>query len=130
MEIIKATQIGVLAAAKTAEGIIKRRIFNEGQAVSGRIGAYRSRSYRVKRNKAGRQTGYKDLEFEGDLRRAIQAGKSSKGAVLGFVNDKAAQISIYQEDQTGKKIFKLSEDGIKSARAAFIKGYRNAISRR
>lgn len=129
MEINKATQIGVLAAAKTAEGIIKRRIFNEGRAVSGRIGAYRSRSYRAKRNKAGRQTGYKDLEFDGDLRRAIQTGKSSKGAVLGFVNDRAADISTYQEDQTNKKIFKLGDAGIKASRAAFVRGYRNAIRR-
>lgn len=123
----RALQIATLAAAKTAEGEIKARIFNRGGAVNGSIGKYRSRSYRKVRAKAGRQTGYKDLEFEGDLRRSIQTGKRRDGAVVGFTNAKSAKIAGYQEDQTGKTIFKLSDAGLSKARKAFVSSYRKTL---
>lgn len=109
---------------------MKVRIFNKGGAVSAPIGRYRSRSYRKKRSKAGRQTGYKDLEFDGDLRRSIQTGKRKTGAVIGFDNDRAKDIAGYQEDQTGKKIFKITDSEINAARAAFLKTYRANIPNR
>lgn len=109
---------------------MKVRIFNKGGAVDSKIGKYRSRSYRKKREKAGRQTGFKDLEFNGDLRRSIQTGKRSTGAVIGFDNGRAKQIAQYQQDQTDKDIFSITDSEIKAARAAFLKTYRANISNR
>ncbi|CAH1002674.1 hypothetical protein LEM8419_03546 [Neolewinella maritima] len=115
-----------LAAASTALGSMKRRIFNEGEAEEGRIGRYRSRSYRKKRQKAGRQVDYKDLEFEGDLRRSIQVGARDDGAVIGFTSVHSRRIAEYQETerQTGKDIFGLNENEIAKARRAFLREYR------
>lgn len=86
------------------------RIFNEGKdANGGQIGTYRS-SWKKVREDNGRQTGYKDLEFSGELRRSIVVGETSEGdAAIGFRFGKQALIAEGQELQTGKEIFKLSE---------------------
>ena len=129
LKVDQALADAALAAAKVIEAKMKRRIFNEGRAVNGSIGKYRSRSYRAKRRAAGRQIGKKDLEFHGDLRRSIQTGKRSMGAVVGFTNDRSRKIMGYQEDQTGKNISGVTDATLKSARAAFKKIYRAKISR-
>ena len=93
--------------------------------MNGSIGTYASRSYIKKRVKAGRQVAYKDLEFDGDLRRAIQVGNNAAGeTVIGFINDKARRIAGYQEDQTGEEIFSLTKAEAAAARRAFIKTYK------
>lgn len=99
--------------------LYKRRIFNEGKATDlTPIGVYRSNHIR-RREKRGRQIGYKDLFFEGDLNRAIQVGESGEEPVLGFATDLARLIMQGQEKQTGKTIGKVSEEtAIKIAQSA------------
>lgn len=126
----RASNKAAIAAANTANALMKTRIFNRGGAVNSKIGKYRSRSYRKKRIKAGRQTGYKDLEFDGDLRRPIQTGERSTGAVIGFTNDAARNIAVYQEEQTGKDIFGLAKTEIETAKKTFIKSYRARIAKK
>lgn len=100
-----------IPALKTLEGQYKQRIFNKGATSSGgKIGSYKSTGHIKKRKKAGRQVGYKDLEFEGDLRRNIQVGKSQRKNVLGFVNTKSRLIADGQESQTNKVIFEPSQE--------------------
>lgn len=83
-----------VAAAKDAEGLIKQRIFNEGKAASGRmLGKYKSKSWKEKRKKKGRQVAYRDFEYTGDLRRSIKTG--TRG-------DKAATVEIAGQEQIDK----------------------------
>jgi hypothetical protein len=94
---------------------MKQRIFNRGLATDGSaMGAYRSAQYKKQRQSQGRQVGYKDLEFNSDLRNAIQQGKAGSANVLGFTTDKARLIAGYQQDvrQTGKIIFEPSQNEI------------------
>ena len=114
---------------KDAESVLKRRIFNEGKATNGsKLGSYKTEAWKRKRQKAKRQTSYKDLEFSGDLRRDIVFGdvKKSKGVStgqIGFAGGKSIKetkkgkthitdyitIAKGQEEQTGKEIFAISE---------------------
>lgn len=73
--------------------------------------------YEKKRLRAGRQVGYKDLEFTGDLRRGVVDGKVSNIKVICWIpNDDLFKIAKYQEEQIGKirgetvVIFSLTED--------------------
>tara|TARA_R110002126_G_scaffold287993_1_gene441161 strand:+ start:8264 stop:8716 length:453 start_codon:yes stop_codon:yes gene_type:complete len=120
-EKIKAIQLPVL---KLYEGLSKYRIFNEGKASdSSLIGKYRSLSYRKARQARGRQTGYKDLEFEGDLRRSLTVGTNGKDFVFGFATDAARLIGAGQEKQTKKDIWNPTtseENDINKATAKLI----------
>lgn len=101
-----------LAAIKTLEADMKRRVFNDGKASDGTpLGPYRSR-HRLKRQLAGRQVQYKDLEFEGDLRRSLTTGELDGHAVLGFTRDRERIIAEAQQGnrQTGKVIWQPSGD--------------------
>ena len=99
---------------KLYEGLSKYRIFNEGKASDNNlIGNYRSLSYKKARQARGRQTGYKDLEFEGDLRRSLTVGTNGDDFVFGFATDKARLIGGAQEKQTGKEIFNPTNEEIK-----------------
>ena len=99
---------------KFYEGESKYRIFNEGLASDGsKIGNYRSLSYKRAREARGRQTSYKDLEFEGDLRRSLTVGTNGNEFVFGFATDKSRLIGEYQEAQTGKEIFEPTNSEIK-----------------
>lgn len=101
---IKEIQLPIL---KLYEGLAKYRIFTEGKASDDDfIGTYRSLSHKKARAARGRQTGYKDLEFEGDLRRSLTVGTNGKDIVFGFATDKARLIGKNQEKQTGKAIFR------------------------
>lgn len=108
------------------EAEMKFRIFNKGEATDGSaIGQYRSDQYKKQRQAAGRQTGYKDLEFNSDLRRSIQKGKTGNLNTLGFTNDKARLIAEAQQTprQTGKVIFSASRDEL----ALAIQSYNDEI---
>ena len=108
-------------ALKLYEGLSKYRIFNEGKASDNNlIGKYRSLSYKKARESRGRQTGYKDLEFEGDLRRNLTVGTNKKDFVFGFATDKARLIGGYQESQTNKEIFNPTADEIKQINKQLI----------
>ncbi len=108
---IKQIQFPIL---KFYEGTSKYRIFNEGKATDGSlIGRYRSLSYKKAREAKGRQTGYKDLEFFGDLRRSLTVGTNGDEFVFGFATDKGRLIGQYQETQTGKEIWSPTSSEIK-----------------
>lgn len=136
----------LLVGANAAMGQMKFRIFNEGldnQLVSfgkytGKKKGLRSKNavkiskmriaealdvddgltdYEKKRLRHGRQVDFKDLEFDGDLRRGIVDGKVSNIKVICWIpNDEEFKIAKYQEAQIGKirgetvVIFSLTED--------------------
>lgn len=59
--------------------------------------------YELKRIGRGRQVRYKDLEFTGDLRRAIRSEKESNVRVICVItNARLAKIADYQEEQIGR----------------------------
>ena len=115
---------------KLAEGLMKRRVFNDGKATDGsligsppvaqapRQGVY-SRSHGKRRRSRGRQIGKKDLFLEGDLSRSLTVGTSRGEPVMGLSNARARLIAEAQQDQTNKEIFRTSKDEArKVARAA------------
>jgi hypothetical protein len=56
--------------------------------------------YQRKRTLSGRQIGYKDLEFNGELRRSIQVFVQNEASVvLAFNNDHSADVAHGQEQQ-------------------------------
>ena len=108
-------------ALKLAEGSISLRIFNEGKASDDKlIGKYNSVGYKKYRKSRRRQTKYKDLELEGDLRRSLTVGTNKKDFVFGFATDKARLIGGYQESQTNKEIFNPTADEIKQINKQLI----------
>lgn len=104
----------VLPAMKLAEGLLKKRIFNEGKASDGaRIGSYSQLSgWRKIRESKGRQVAYKDLFFNGDLQRNITVGTNKGDFVLGFASDKFRKIMEGQEQQTSKDIINLTKEEV------------------
>ena len=101
----------LFVALSRGEAEMKRRIFNDGKASDGTlIGSYRSDSHIAKRRARGRQIVKKDLQFEGDLIRSLQVGREGKAVVLGFTLDRERIKADGNEQQTGKRIFKLSKD--------------------
>jgi hypothetical protein len=112
-----------ILALKNAEGIIKQRIFNKGLATDGEAiglkgarkspryeGGQYSRSYGRKRDKAGRQTGYVDLEFNGNLRRDIQVGQVQGFNALGYARQDGATLMRYSEEYRKSQIDKLTDE--------------------
>lgn len=155
-----------IVVLKTAEGLMKQRIFNNGKASNGsQIGQYSTKDmligassfanktnansvlgskkkrkgldwvtvkgrrlavlnggYRHLRRLQGFQTGYVDLEINGDLRRSIVTGKSVTGGnALGFFNDEQRIIGESQEKRFKKDIFALSPQELKAMDKAFVR---------
>lgn len=117
-----------LVALKRVEADMKRRIFQQGQATNGsqldtfsrpRVGRYSLRYGRV-RQEAGRRTDIKDLEFKGDLRKAITIGLNRGQLVLGYQYDLARLISQGQEEQTKQVIFEPSDEELQDAAEIFM----------
>lgn len=101
------------------EADMKTRIFNEGKDVQDvGLGKY-SPKYAKYRQENSKQIGYKDLEFDGDLRRSIQVGTSGDRTVLGYIRDNSRLIAQGQEKQTKKIIFKPSASERKAALETF-----------
>lgn len=106
------------AGAKFAEGLLKDRVFGQGQdSKKASLGDYKSKSWKSKRSKAGKQIAYKDLHFRGDLMNSIVTGKDKGEAVVYINNDKKYLIARGQEEQIGRikgagvmDIWNLSED--------------------
>lgn len=107
-----------VAALQVMQAEMTFRIFNDGKAADGSdIGTYRSDSHKRIRRNRGRQTSYKDLELDGDLRRSIVRGTSSGQNVIGFTDDKNRTIAEHQETpaQTGKVIFTPTDQEIENS---------------
>lgn len=114
-EIPKLAAIANLTAMNNLNGELHSRIFNDGKASDGSsMGKYKSNSYAKKRASRGLQIQKKDLQFTGNLSKAIKIGVSQKELTLGIVKDErgegltSGKISEYQETskQVGKTIFK------------------------
>ena len=113
---------------KLQEGNSKARIFNEGKASDNTsLGAYKNARYKAFRQSIGRQTGYKDLEVFGDLRRNFTVGTNGDDIVLGFATDKARLIAVGQEQQTGKEIWKPTKEEINDIKKAAVKRIRECL---
>lgn len=91
----------LVAGLNAGMAAMKRRIFNQSLDAQGKgLGPYFSAQYAKRRSKAGRQTGRKDLEFHGTLRREIQVVTvNNTRAEIRIVNAKSADIARWQEQQ-------------------------------
>lgn len=109
-------------AVLKGEAILKRRVFRERKATDqSSLGPYFSESWKKKRQSKGRQTGVKDLFFNGDLFRSITKGEDDKGnVVLGFSRERQREIAGYQEEYLRKPIFRFSADELQEIKRAFI----------
>lgn len=91
-----------LVALKSYEAQVKKRIHNMGMDQTGKqIGNYKSRSWIKKRQEAGRQVGYIDLEMTGELRKGLTTGQIRGGAALGFSSNAAKEKQGWQTDRYG-----------------------------
>ena len=83
-------------ALSRVEADMKTRVFNEGKDINEvGLGKY-SPKYAKYRKDNSKQISFKDLEFDGDLRRSIQVGRSGDRTVLGFVRTESRLIAGYQ----------------------------------
>lgn len=110
----------LLLTAKRLEGLMKRRIFNDGKATSGsNIGKYKSKSWKKKRQQGGRQISKVDLQFKGDLIRSLKVVKDGDEVVLAIVNDKDFAKAKGNEERRKKKIFEPSKEEVKQIEEYF-----------
>lgn len=125
----EARGVAELTGIKTLEGLMKRRIFNQGLASDATpLGNY-SRAYSQKRRLAGRQIGYKDLEFTGALRRSLVTGTSKGAAVLGFINDRGRIIAEGQEQQVGRAIWRPTDAELDAMVKAMLRSVERTIKK-
>lgn len=106
------------------EGKQKQRIFNLGQAndgspietrgASSTRGAAYTKAYEKKRQGKGRQIGYKDLMFEGDLEKGMVQGTYENAPVYGFINDKERLKAEGNQKFANKEVFTPSDDDVNS----------------
>lgn len=110
-----------IAALSSVQGMMLQRIHNDGKASDNSLLGDYSAQYAKFRKLHGRQTGKKDLELFGGLRRSVKLGVSGKNNVLGFDNDNARLIAGYQEGQVKKKIYTLSDQEDKERVEAYTR---------
>jgi hypothetical protein len=110
----------LLVAAVRTNGFLKRRIFNEGLATDGaKIGEYSKTSEWIEiRQKRGRQVGYVDLQFTGELFESIQAGTRGQSATIEIKNRENQEKARKNENIFRKKIFELGQNEIEQAELA------------
>jgi hypothetical protein len=91
----------LVAGLNAGVGAMKRRIFDQSLAADeSDLGPYYSAQYAKKRQKAGRQVGKKDLEFDGSIRRAIEVvAVNNMKAEARFTDPDSADIARWQEQQ-------------------------------
>ncbi len=110
----------LLLTGKRLEGLMKRRIFNDGKdTANARIGKYKSKSWIKKRSEGGRQTGFVDLQFKGDLIRSFKTVRDGDEVVLAIVNNQDFAKAKGNEDRRKKKIFEPSTDEVKQIEEYF-----------
>jgi hypothetical protein len=87
------------------------RIFNDGKDSNDKsIGKYKSKSWIKTRSLNGRQTGFVDLQFTGDLFNSIQVVKRGNDVFIAIINDDDYQKAIGQEKRRNKTIFLPTEN--------------------
>lgn len=92
------------------------RIHNEGKAVDGSlIGEYKPSTKKI-RQKAGKETEYKNFSFSGKLSKEFNQDAVSDTEIgIGFTTDYAAEISGHLETQVGKQVWGVTEEDEKVA---------------
>jgi len=127
----------LFSALNAGMGKMKFRIFNKGLDADGvALGKY-TKQYGKRREKAGRQTGYKDLELEGSLRRSIEPARmDNRQVAITIVNEKTSLIAGYQEEQVGRmrgtgvaRIFEFSKGEFDQVQAEADAGVDQVIER-
>lgn len=104
-------------AAFDSAALIQARVQQRGQAVEGALKPY-APSTMKQRRKAGRQTGYKDLTFRGDLFRNWAVSPVGKtGYAVGFLAKRSGDIARYQEAREGV-IFELRRNELQTVQEA------------
>lgn len=104
-------------AAFDSVAIIQARVQQRGHAVDGTLKPYAASTMKHRR-KAGRQTGYKDLTFRGDLFRNWAVSPVGKtGYAVGFLGKRSGDIARYQEAREGV-IFELSRNELQTVQEA------------
>ena len=92
---------------------MKQRIHNTGTATNGTLIAEKySDGWKLTRSLEGRQVGFVDLEFRGDLRKDFVLGSFDGQAVLGFTTDLSTTKSLGLEEKYEKKIYTPSDDEV------------------
>jgi len=81
---------------------------------------YLAGGYKELRDLTGRQSDFVDLNFSGSTEGSIQVGTKGDDVVIGFINEKAAEIMQGNEERFGKEIIAVSQEereiGVKAAR--------------
>lgn len=80
---------------------LKYRIHNEGEKTVGKIGRYTSQSWIRQRQQHGRQVGYIDLQYTGQLFRDLSTGQSQGDAVMGFLSNRSMDLHDHLEKRYG-----------------------------
>jgi len=103
----------LLLAGKRLEGLMKRRIFNEGKDQQGsQIGKYKSKRWEKIRSRKGRQTAFVDLQFTGDLIRSFKTVRSGDEVFLAIVNDRDFLKAKGNEERRKKIIFEPTNEEV------------------
>jgi hypothetical protein len=110
--------IGVAAGGVTPAGKNGQSNFKNGKAKKTK---YLNSGYKELRELTGRQSDFVDLNFSGSTQGTLQFGIRGEVAVVGFINEEAAEIIAYNEERFGKDIITITseerEAGSKAARA-------------
>lgn len=80
---------------------LKYRIHNEGGKTVGKIGRYKSPYWIKQRQQQGRQVGYIDLQYTGQLFRDLSTGQSQGDAVMGFLSNRSMDLHDHLEKRYG-----------------------------
>ena len=102
----------VLFAVNDAYALFMDRVFTKTKTMSGQsFGRYKTEAWKKKRQKAGRQTGHKDLQMTNAFRESIKRNPQKDHATIEFAGDPVLEkIADGQEKQIGKgAIFKFSK---------------------
>lgn len=119
----------LLVAGKRLEGEMKKRIFNRGEASDGsKIGSY-SNSYAALRQRRGRQTGFVDLQFTGNLFSNVQTVKDGADVAIAIPNDKDFLKATDNEKRFEKTIFEPTEQEEISVDKEFTRLIENEVER-
>jgi hypothetical protein len=122
----------IVVAVNQARGAMLNRIFNSEAGtkdVNGAgLGKY-SNAYAKVRERKGRQTAVKDLEFTGTLRRDIKTIKNGNHIAVVIQSVEERKIAGYLEKMhQNRDIFDFSKDEIKEADAVALALFREDIN--
>jgi len=112
---LKTSEIEIFALNEFKQ-ILQERIFKFARTVDNTFfGVYKSASYKKKREDAGRQTKYKDLQFTGELLGDLDLGQYNGKNALGFAAERSKNIVSWQEEsnkQIDKPIFSANQEEV------------------